>query len=267
MYTLEQLQGKSLAELKEIDQQLNVSPGDRRRRQSWIDAIPGVNPPLLAMLESSPAATASVIEHEQAEPIVETAKASSVAEIEEVQEPIESKFGRIVYPRPATKIESQMSQSAIGSAAKTSLQTNAMNKKGTISQKYWEAIKILPGFAGNHQDVVYRELKNMNYRWDSKTKKWIYPIEQMAKTSPGVGIDPVPEAIAEAVEDAPGVEVDPVRELLEQEVQNAIVQATKTPSRVVVASEPIGSDCWGEDEDEWEGYWGDLYREDEEERI
>jgi hypothetical protein len=71
MYTLEQLQGKSLAELKEIDQQLNVSPDDRRRRQSWIDAIPGVNPPLLAMLESSPAATASVIEHEQAEPIVE----------------------------------------------------------------------------------------------------------------------------------------------------------------------------------------------------
>jgi hypothetical protein len=27
----------------------------------------------------------------------------------------------------------------------------------------------------------------MNYRWDSNTKKWIYPIEQMAKTSPGVG--------------------------------------------------------------------------------
>ena len=130
------LQGKSLTELKEIGQQLNVSPGDRRRRQSWIDAIPGVNPPLLAMLEASPVATASVIEHEQAEPIVETAKASSVAEIEEVQEPIESKFGRIVYPRPAAKIESQMSQSAIGSAAKTSLQTNAMNKKGTISQKY-----------------------------------------------------------------------------------------------------------------------------------
>ncbi|MEG4634655.1 hypothetical protein QUB56_34770 [Microcoleus sp. AR_TQ3_B6] len=35
-----------------------------------------------------------------------------------------------------------------------------------------------------------------------------------------------------------------------------------------MASEPIGSDCCGdEDDDEWEGYWGDLYPEDEEEQI
>ena len=58
MYTLEQLQQKNLAELKEIGSQLNVLPeGDRRRRQSWIDALVNVNPPLLQLLEVSPAAS------------------------------------------------------------------------------------------------------------------------------------------------------------------------------------------------------------------
>ena len=57
MYTLEQLQQKSLKDLKEIGWQLNVLPeGDRRLRQSWIDAIAGVNPPLLQLLEVSPEA-------------------------------------------------------------------------------------------------------------------------------------------------------------------------------------------------------------------
>ncbi|MEG3955262.1 hypothetical protein [Microcoleus sp. herbarium2] len=57
MYTLEQLQKKSLKELKEIGWELNVLPeGDRRYRESWINAIAGVNPPLLQLLEVPPAA-------------------------------------------------------------------------------------------------------------------------------------------------------------------------------------------------------------------
>ena len=78
MYTLEQLQQKTFGELKAIGWELNVLPeGDRRHRQTWIDAIAGINPPLLQLLEVSP------------------------AEVEQAQEPpIESKFGRIVYPRP-----------------------------------------------------------------------------------------------------------------------------------------------------------------------
>jgi len=56
MYALEQLQQKSLKQLKEIGWQLNVLPAsDRRCRQNWIDAIVGVNPPLLQLLEASPA--------------------------------------------------------------------------------------------------------------------------------------------------------------------------------------------------------------------
>ena len=55
MYTSEQLQEKSLPQLKKIGYELNVLPeSDRRCRQSWIDAIVGVNPPLLQLLEVSP---------------------------------------------------------------------------------------------------------------------------------------------------------------------------------------------------------------------
>jgi nitrous oxidase accessory protein NosD len=95
MYALEQLQQKSLKELKEIGWQLNVLPvSDRRYRQNWIDALVGINPPLLQLLEVSPAA--SVVE--QVQPIIETVEAPSSVEVEPVQTlPIESKFGRIVH--------------------------------------------------------------------------------------------------------------------------------------------------------------------------
>jgi hypothetical protein len=57
MYTLLELESKTFGELKKIGHELNVLPaGDRRRRQSWIDALVNVKPPLLALLESSPAA-------------------------------------------------------------------------------------------------------------------------------------------------------------------------------------------------------------------
>jgi len=101
MYTLLQLESKTFGELKKIGYELNVlPPGDRRRRQSWIDALVGVNPPLLQLLEVSPG-----VEVDRAqEPIIETVEASPAAEAEQAQEPpIESKFGRIVYPRPGQK--------------------------------------------------------------------------------------------------------------------------------------------------------------------
>jgi len=103
MYTLLELESKTFGELKKIGYELNVFPeGDRRYRQSWIDAIVGVNPPLLQLLEVSPG-----VEVEQAQvAIIETVEASPAAEAEQVQElPIESKFGRIVYPNSAGGIE------------------------------------------------------------------------------------------------------------------------------------------------------------------
>ena len=54
-YTAIQLEHKTFGELKAIARELNIVPsGDRRCRQSWIDAIVGVQFPLLQLLEVSP---------------------------------------------------------------------------------------------------------------------------------------------------------------------------------------------------------------------
>jgi hypothetical protein len=100
MYTLEQLQKKSLTELKEIGWALNILPAeDRRRRQNWIDALVNVNPPLLQLLEVS-----TEVEVDAQDSIRETVEPSPAAESEQVQElPIDSKFGHIVYPKPSQK--------------------------------------------------------------------------------------------------------------------------------------------------------------------
>jgi len=100
MYTLEQLEQKNIKQLKEIGHQLNVLPdADCRCRQNWINAIVGVNSPLLQLLEVSPAASV-----EQVQPIIKTVETPSAVEVEPVQTlPIESKFGRIVYPWSAQK--------------------------------------------------------------------------------------------------------------------------------------------------------------------
>ena len=112
MYTLEELKHKSLKELKEIGHQLNVLPeADRRCRQNWIDAIVGVNPPLLQLLFVSSAASVEQVQ----EPIIETVEMPSVVEVEPVQEqPVEPKFGRIVYPRPAQKPIAQAVENSPG---------------------------------------------------------------------------------------------------------------------------------------------------------
>src|SRR4028119_1690218 len=112
MYALEQLQQKSLNELKEIGWQLNVLPeGDRRRRESWINAIVGVNPPLLQLLETSPTEDVQA----QESPLIETVEASPAADDVQAQEPpIESKFGRLVYPRPAQKAILQVAKTSPG---------------------------------------------------------------------------------------------------------------------------------------------------------
>ena len=141
MYTLLELESKTLAALKQIGDELNVLPeGDRRYRESWINAIGDVNPPLLQLLET---ASAEDVQSQEL-PIIETVEASPAGEGEQALEPpIESKFGRIVYPRPAQEL-----------------------------------------------------------------------LEQAAKTSPGVEVDRVSEAIVPVAENSPGVEVDRVEDFL-----------------------------------------------------
>ncbi|MEG4453845.1 hypothetical protein [Microcoleus sp. N9_A1] len=53
-YTAFQLESKTFGELKSIARELDIVPsGDRRCRQAWIDAIVGVELPLLALIETS----------------------------------------------------------------------------------------------------------------------------------------------------------------------------------------------------------------------
>ncbi len=150
MYTLEQLRGKNLNELKEIGWQLNVLPtADRRCRQNWIDALVGVNPPLLQLLEASPAA--------EVEPVQEAIEIQHQEPIEiQHQEPIENSPGvnfdseefrqthafeienyfasfteadrppnRGDNGRDRLESEAEMLESAIGSAAKNLLDAEA----------------------------------------------------------------------------------------------------------------------------------------------
>jgi hypothetical protein len=84
MYTLLELESKTFGELKKIGYELNVLPADdRRRRQSWIDALVNVNPPLLQLLEVSPAAPVEQVQ----EPTIETVDASPGVEADQHQEP------------------------------------------------------------------------------------------------------------------------------------------------------------------------------------
>ncbi|MEG5048844.1 hypothetical protein QUB26_30770, partial [Microcoleus sp. B4-C1] len=85
-----------------------------RCRQNWIDAIAGKQPPLLQLLEVSPVVEVESVQEAIEHQALDAAKTSPGAQIDPVQEPpLESKFSRIVYPRPTAKIEPKMSQSAI----------------------------------------------------------------------------------------------------------------------------------------------------------
>lgn len=188
MYTLEQLQQNNIKELKEIGWQLNVMPeGDKRCRQNWIDAIVGVNPPLLQLLEVSPAA--SVVE--QVQPIIETVETPSAAEVEPVQTPpIESKFGRIVYPRPAHKSIAQAVENIPGVEV------------DPVSEPIEQVAETSPGV---EVDRV------------SEPKSIAHELLQLFKSS--VRIE---EPITETVKNSPGVEVDPAQEPIDVQRHEAI---------------------------------------------
>jgi hypothetical protein len=141
MYSLEQLQQKNIKQLKEIGWQLNVMPeADKRCRQNWINALVGLNPPLLQLLENSPAASVEQVE----EPIMETVEIFPGVEFDHLPEAIvpaaETSSGsrlkastahqllelfkssaHIIEDSPGVKTEATVSESAIAPAAKISL--------------------------------------------------------------------------------------------------------------------------------------------------
>jgi hypothetical protein len=202
MYTLEELKQKSLKELKDIGWQLNVLPeGDRRCRQSWIDALVGVTPPLLKLLEDSPAASV-----DQVQDAIEQAAKKSL-DVDRVQEPpLESKFGRIVYPRPA--------QESIAQAAKTCPGVEV----DPVSEAIVPVAETCPGV---EVDPVSE------------------PIAQAAETCPGVEVDRDQEPIMETAKTSPGVEVDRAQEPIMETVETS-------PGVDLYDELPECSNCFGD---------------------
>jgi hypothetical protein len=185
MYTLLELQAKTFAALKQIGDELNVLPeGDRRYRQSWSDAIAGVNPPLLQLLETSPTDVQA-----QESPITETVEASPAAENVQAQElPIESNFGRIVYPQPA------QGQGAIAEKSAFTPLTRCFNceeEDGFVFDRWGDLVEC-PLCDGS--------------RW----KEIPEGDRTGAENSPAVEVDQAREQIAQAAETFLGVEVDPL---------------------------------------------------------
>jgi hypothetical protein len=223
MYTLEVLQTKTFNELKEIGQQLNVLPeGDRRRRQNWIEAIAGINTPLLQLLEVSPEPKV-----EQVQPVIETVKTSASVEVEPAQEaPLESKFGRIVYPRPTQAIATPEFQ--IGDLVKSKTMLWGLEKKSMLGEilerrprgglrvQFRERIEDRTVYGGTFdfaksqlEDLIRAQddlepiddLINTSQRQDDlepidaliNTSQRQDAIEPAAKTSPGVEVDSFPD--------------------------------------------------------------------------
>jgi hypothetical protein len=200
MYTLEQLQNKSLKELKEIGGQLKVFPTDRRYRKNWIEAIVGIKPPLLQLLEVSPAASLDPVQ----EPIMETVETSPAADDVQAQEPLESKFGRIVYPRPA--------QGAIEQTAEPLASNSNIELTNQIPYTPVPEFELYP----SHKPFPMPETSP-----GVEVDRVQEPIMETVETSPTAEAEPAQEAIAAVPENSPGVEVD--------RVQGAIAKKPFTP--------------------------------------
>jgi hypothetical protein len=242
MYTFEELKQNSLKELKEIGRQLNVLPAaDRRCRQNWIDALVGVNPPLLQLLEVSSAA--SVVE--QFQPIIETVETPSAVEVEPVQTlPIESKFGHIVYPRPAQKPITEAVENSSGVQVDRVSEAIVESDPLALDCPFCGAIHALFTDRDCLDKPVIRCLhcaycRPKNYpgaiqslaqeSFGSKFGRAFYPwpaqklIAQAVENSPGVEVDRVFEPIASAAENSPGVKTEAIVS------ESAIGPAAKNP--------------------------------------
>jgi hypothetical protein len=166
MYTLEQLQQKTFKELKEIGWQLNVLPaGDRRCRQNWIEAIVGVKPPLLELLDVSPGV--------EVEPVEE-----AIAQVREIP-PCDraSKFS--LYPADFDPL------SDIDEDREAYYQLYGVEREDDDNNpdfRYWLHGNNRRLYGGDDDD-------------DDDDELAAQPIAQTVENSPGVEIEPVAEAI------------------------------------------------------------------------
>jgi hypothetical protein len=230
MYTLVELKNKTFGALKKIGYELNVLPaGDRRRRQSWIDALVNVNPPLLQLLEIVPAASV-----EQVQPIIETVEASPAMEAEPVEVPIESKFGRIVYPRPAQGAIAQVIQNSPG-VESVELTQKAHEHKFLLCLKDGDKTLWYDG-----KDFVFE-------KWSAKTycKRGVGAAKHQLRSHPEVKRA---GNVLQAVENSPRVEVKPIEvqvqepTIIQNEEARPQLDRTQSPDVHNQRSHPAKSD-------------------------
>jgi hypothetical protein len=242
MYTLEQLQQKTFGELKAIGLQLNVLPaGDRRCRQSWIDAIAGINPPLQQLLEYSPTASVEQVQ----EQIMETVETSPGVEVDAVQKPIAQ-----AAKKPGAKVAAQrqkaielLQQKNLTELDEIGWRVNVLPEDPQCCQSWIDALVNVNFFALQYlcgQSEIMQEAspageiqrieaiaqaaentpgaevdRRQEPPIESKFGRIVYPqpaqepIEQVAENSPGVEVEQAQEPFIEAVEASPGAEVDP----------------------------------------------------------
>src|SRR4028119_410712 len=257
MYTLEQLQQKNIKELKEIGCQLNISPVTVSRcRQNWIDAIVGVNPPLLQLLEVSPAASV-----EQVQPIIETVETPSAVEVEPVQTlPIESKFGHIVYPWPAQNSIAQAAENIPGVEVDRVQTPDSVicwecQASGQLSDAgvFWDCCQCENGLISlSSLETKDPDVLLFHYgttcdaeafkHLQKKQKPIVLAVQNSPGVDPGVDVDRAQEPIAQAAENSPGVEVDSAQEPIAQAAKNSPgvgIARRKEPLIETVKTSPV----------------------------
>ena len=232
MYELKDLQSKSLKELKKIGYELNVPPeGDRRLRRNWIDAIAGVNPPLLQLLEVSPAASVEQVQ----EPIIETVETSPGVELEPVPEaPLESKFGRIVYPRlvqeaiePAAKTVTDVEVDRAQEPQEDSVRCWECGGDGKLSDggDFWDCSTCEGSGLLSQSLLEQKPDEALQFFYGTtdareafeRSKKKQNVIVLVAENFPGVDVTPVQESIKHAAEASSEASVEQAQEAIELE--------------------------------------------------
>jgi hypothetical protein len=265
-YTAIQLQQKTFGELKLKASEFGISPvTDRCCRQNWIDAIVGVNPPLLQLLEVSPAASV-----EQVQPIIETVETPSAVEVEPVQTlPIESKFGHIVYPWPAQNLIAQAAENIPGVEVDRVQTPDSVicwecQASGQLSDAgvFWDCCQCENGLISlSSLETKDPDVLLFHYgttcaaeafkHLQKKQKPIVLAAQNSPGVDPGVDVDRAQEPIAQAAENSPGVEVDSAQEPIAQAAKNSpgvgiarrkepLIETVKTSPVVKTEATPIG---------------------------
>jgi hypothetical protein len=214
MYTLLELESKTFGELKKIGYELNVLPGrDRRYRQSWIDALVNVNPPLLQLLEDSPAALVG-----KPFPVFQSIDSILDAEVDPVEEPI-------VHAPESEKssgVEVDRVQIPLMEAAETSPGVEVEQVRIPLM----EAAEISPGVEVEQVQIPLMEAAEISPGVEVEQVQ--IPLMEAAETSPGVELDPVQHPIIEMVETFPAAEVEQAQEAIAQAAKNLPGSRLKT---------------------------------------